>query len=154
MLVIDLTTKRMRRFVSLFAIALAVMLSSNVLTSAQSEPFEPQESGLGYSEVPFELIENIDEAIGTTALEAVQTASADDKPIELDRIVVQGDYALMTVTYNYIGISAIAKRQGSGWQFVCRAGGLMAPAEMVERCEVPSAIAQSLYANFLETPAR
>ncbi len=147
-----MTTKRLRWFVSIVAIAIAVTLSFNRLTAAQGGSIEPEGGGLGYSEAPFELIENADEATGTTALEAVRAAAADDKPIALDRIVVEGDYALLSVTYNYIGVSAISKRQGSRWQFVCRAGGLMEPEELTERCEVPSATAESLYADFLEAP--
>ena len=151
-----MTTKRLRWFVSFFAIAVSVTLTFHGLTFAQSESieFKGSESGLGYSEAPFNLIENAEEATGTTALEAVQAASADNKPIVLDRIVVEDDYALMTVMYNYIGVSAISKRQGSQWQFVCRAGGLMAPEELTERCEVPSDTARSLYDNFLEALSR
>lgn len=143
-----MTTKRIRLLISCFLIAIAVTLSFNQLTAAQPGPTKSKGSGLGYSEAPFALIENADEATGSTALEAVQAASADAKPIALDRIVVNGDYALMSVTYNYIGVSTISKKQGSRWQFVCRAGGLMTPAELTERCGVPSATAESLYADF------
>lgn len=147
-----MTTKRLRWFVLIVAITLAVTLSFHRLTAAQGGSIASEGGSLGYSEAPFELIENADEATGTTALESVRAASADDKPIVLDRIVVEGDYALLSVTYNYIGVSAISKRQGSRWQFVCRAGGLMQPEELTGRCEVPSATAESLYIDFLEAP--
>lgn len=151
-----MNTRRMRQFILAFALVLAAVLSFNAMTSAKGASIESKgsDSSLGYSEAPFELIENVREATGTTALEAVQAASADNKPITLDRIVVESDYALMTVTYNDIGISAISKRQGSRWQFVCRAGGLMEPEELTTRCGVPSATAQSLYAEFLEALSR
>lgn len=145
-----MTIRQIRRFVLIFSIAIAVTLSFGSLLPVQSEPTKAEERGLGYSEAPFELIENAQaEASGATAIEAVQAASASPEPIELDRIVVEGDYALMSVVYNYIGVSAIAKKQSTGWQFVCRAGGLMAPGELVERCEVPSTTANSLYTSFL-----
>lgn len=149
-----MTTKRIRFFVLIFSVAIALTLSSNKLTSAQSSPAEPGEPSLGYSEAPFALIENADAATGATALEAVRAASADNKLIALDRIVVEDGYALMSVTYNFIGVSAVAKRQGNIWQFVCRAGGLMAPEELTDRCGVPSATAESIYDSFLEASSR
>lgn len=149
-----MTTKRMRWFVSIFAIAIAATLLLSRLSSAYSEPVEKGEPELGYSEAPFELIENAREATGTTALEAVQAASASTLAITLDRVVVVDDYALMTVEYNYIGVSAVAEKQGRRWQFVCRAGGLMASEELTERCGVPAATAESLYADFLEGLSR
>ena len=145
-----MTIKQIRRFILIFSIAVAVTLSLGGLLSAKSEPTKGEEQGLGYSEAPFELIENAQaKATGTTAIEAVQAASASPEPIKLDRIVVEGDYALMSVVYNYIGVSAIAKQQGAKWQFVCRAGGLMSPKELVERCEVPTTTADSLYRSFI-----
>ena len=145
-----MTTKQIRQSILICLLAITVTVSLGKFSSAQSGAAKAGERGLGYSEAPFELIENAQaEANGTTAIEAVQAASASPEPIELDRIVVEGDYALLSVEYNYIGVSAIAKKQGTGWQFVCRAGGLMAPQELTERCEVPATTAESLYAAFL-----
>ena len=142
--------KQAQRFLLTCLVAIAVTISLSELSSAQSSSIKAKERGLGYSEAPFELIENAHaEAVGTTAIEAVQAASASPEPIELDKIVVKDDYALLSVEYNYIGVSAVVKKQGRKWQFVCRAGGLMAPEELIERCEVPAATAESLYASFL-----
>jgi hypothetical protein len=150
----DMSTRKIRWFILMFLIAISAILFSQ-LPAAHSEPGQAEEPGLGYSEAPFELIENAETvATGPTALEAVQAASAGTEPIALERIVVEDNYALMSVTYNYIGISAITKRQGSSWQFVCRAGGLMAPEELTDRCGVPSATAESLYNSFLEASSR
>lgn len=151
-----MTTKRIRRFVLFFTLVLTVVLSFNAITSAQSKAIESKDSdsSLGYSEAPFELIENANEATGTTGLEAVQAASASTQAITLDRVVVADDYALMTVEYNYIGVSAVTKKQGRGWQFVCRAGGLMETVELTERCGVPSTTAETLYTDFLEGLSR
>ena len=145
-----MTTKQIRQSILICLLTIAVTVSLGKFSSAQNGTVKAEERGLGYSEAPFELIENAQvDATGATAIEAVQAASASPEPIELDRIIVEGDYALLSVEYNYIGVSAIAKKQGTEWQFVCRAGGLMAPQELTERCEVPEATAESLYASFL-----
>ncbi len=148
-----MTTKRIRLFILVFSIAISATLSCGRLTSAQTGSVDSKRPGLGYSEAPFELIQNAEAATGATALAAVRAASAATEPIHLDKVVVVDDYALMAVTYNYIGVSAIARKQDRGWQFVCRAGGLMNPQELTERCSVPSATSESLYADFLEAPS-
>ena len=147
-MVMDMSIKRIRTLLALFLASVSIALLSAGFSYAQ-------ESGLGYSEAPFALIENISEAIGTTPLEAIQAASADDEEIFQDKLVQQGNYALLGLTFNDIGISAISQQTADGqWQFVCRAGGLMQPEELVQRCGVPSAIAERLYTDFLNTPLR
>ena len=139
--------KRTRRLIALFIASVSMALLSAGFSYAQ-------ESGLGYSEAPFALIENISQAIGKTPLEAVQAASADKEEIVQDKIVEQGNYALLGLTFNYIGLSAVARQNTDGqWQFVCRAGGLMQSEELAQRCGVPAATAEQLYADFLNTPA-
>lgn len=134
---------KMRQVVSWALLGLGLSLLLGMASYAQ-------ESGLGYSEAPFTLIENATEALGNTSLEAIQAASADEGEITEETSVEQDDYALSTVIFNYIGVSAVTKQVNDDWQFVCRAGGLMQPEEMTERCGVPAATAESLYANFLE----
>ncbi|MEL6601728.1 MAG: hypothetical protein AAFP20_00700 [Cyanobacteria bacterium J06614_10] len=136
-------TNKMRRVVAQILLGLGLSLLLGVASYAQ-------ESGLGYSEAPFTLIENATEALGDTPLEAIQAASADEGEITEETLVEQGDYALSTVLFNYIGVSAVTKQVNNDWQFVCRAGGLMQPEEITERCGVPAATAEALYANFLE----
>ena len=112
-----------------------------------------QESGLGYSEAPFALIENASEAIGSTPLESIQAASADEKEIIQEKLVEQNDHALLGLLSDYIGVSAVSQKTADGqWQFVCRAGGLMQPEELTQRCSVPAVTAERLYAEFLNTP--
>lgn len=143
----DMTIKRIRILLALFLVSLSVALLSAGFSYAQ-------ESGLGYSEAPFALIENISEATGETPLKAIQAASADDEEIFQDKLVEQGSYALLSLTFNDIGVSAVARQNADGkWQFVCRAGGLMQPEELEQRCGVPAATAAQLYADFLNTPA-
>lgn len=134
---------KMRRVISWALLGLGLSLLLGVASYAQ-------DSGLGYSEAPFTLIDNAAEAMGDTPLEAIQAASADEGEITEETLVEQGDFALSTVIFNYIGVSAVTKQVDNNWQFVCRAGGLMQPEEMTERCGVPAATAETLYANFLE----
>ena len=135
--------KKMSRVVSWFLLGLGLSFLIGTASYAQ-------DTGLGYSEAPFALIENAAEAIGDTPLEAIQAASADKEEITEETSVEQGDYAFSTVTFNYIGVSAITKQVDDDWQFICRAGGLMQPEELIERCGVPAATAEALYTNFLE----
>ncbi|MEO0516284.1 MAG: hypothetical protein AAF171_03175 [Cyanobacteria bacterium P01_A01_bin.116] len=136
-------TNKMRRVLSLAFLGLGLSLLLGIASYAQ-------ESGLGYSEAPFTLINNATEAQGDTPLEAIQASSADAGEITEETVVEQGDYALSTVIFNYIGVSAVTKQVDNNWQFVCRAGGLMQPEELIERCGIPAATAETLYANFLE----
>ena len=136
-------TNKIRRVVFWALLGLGLSLLLGVASYAQ-------ESGLGYSEAPFELIENATEARGDTPLEAIQASSADEGEITEETSVEQGGYALSTVIFNYIGVSAVTKQVDDDWQFVCRAGGLMQPEEMTERCGVPAATAEALYDDFLE----
>ena len=139
-----MTTKKMNRLISWFLLGLGFSLLIGTASYAQG-------AGLGYSEAPFSLIDNATEAIGDTPLEAIQAASADEGEItEETSVVEQGNYAFSTVTFNYIGVSAITKQVNDDWQFVCRAGGLMQPEELIERCGVPAATAEALYADSIE----
>lgn len=139
-----MSTKRIKSFL------LSVVLGICIVLLCTSISFS-QETGLGYSEAPFPLIEDAENrAVGDTAIEAVQAASAGDKLITLDQIVEEDSYAFMTVMYNDIGISAVTQRSEDGWQFICRAGGLMQAEELTERCHVPSTSASSLYMSLLE----
>lgn len=137
--------RRTRHLLHLFLASVGIALLSASFTYAQ-------ETGLGYSEAPFSLIENAAEAVGKTPLEAIQAASADEPEITQDRLIEQDDYALLAVSFDYIGLSAIAQQMSDGqWQFVCRAGGLMQPEELTQRCGVPATTAEQLYADFLNT---
>ena len=138
-----MSIRKVKQTMSLFFVAFGIVLLAAMLSYAQ-------ESGLGYSEAPFALIENATAATGNTPLEAIRSASADEGEIVEDNLVEQGNYSFSTVTFNYIGISAVTQKVKNRWQFVCRAGGLMQPEELIERCGVPADTAQSLYANFLE----
>lgn len=135
--------KAVRRFLLYFLLGLGIPFLI-------ATPAPAQDTGLGYSEAPFALIENATEATGDTPLEAIQVASADEEEITEENLVEQDSYAFSTVIFNYIGVSAVTKKVDDSWQFVCRAGGLMRPEELSERCGVPSDTAESLYANFLE----
>ena len=138
-------TMRLKTAKRLFSFVLGIGMSIFIALPAPA-----QDTGLGYSEAPFALVDNAAEAIGDTPLEAIQSASADEETITEETLVEQDDYALSTLTFNYIGVTAITKKSGSNWQFVCRAGGVMRPEELNQRCGVPSLTAESLYANLLE----
>lgn len=143
-----MTTKK-NQLPLLLSITAALIILANVIQPAHGTPLRnapaaTNSPGLGYSEAPFALIDNPQSATGNSALAAVIAAST-QTPINLERVVVEGDYAFMILNFNDIGVTAISKRGESGWQFVCRAGGAMAPQELTDRCSVPSSTAERLY---------
>ena len=128
--------------VSLCVAFLAIMAP---IVNAQSSS---SEEGLGYSEGPFELIENPILATGDSPLAAMQAAAANTEVMTADgvfTVAFQGvEYAFIAVTADDIGNTAIATKSGDAWQFACREAGLMPTFRMIENCGVPEAIAPQL----------
>ena len=111
-----------------------------------------QLSGLGYSEAPFLLLDNAAETRGSTPIEAIRAASASEEEITEELTLEKDGYAFTIVTFNSIGISVATKKVDQDWQFVCRAGGVMAPPELNDRCGIPLNTAEYLYQTFLSGP--
>ena len=147
-----MNTNHLRRGLTLFGVSfvVSILLSIGCISTAQNQ------SLLGYSEAPFEVVEDLSTAVGETPLDAVRAASATavlEENLKTDTLVEYGDYAFMTISFNHIGMSTVTQKSGDQWQFVCRAGGLMTGSEMHDQCAVPLAVAGQLYNDLLAASA-
>lgn len=116
---------------------------------------DDSKQGLGYSEDPFELIENPTSATGETPLQAAQAASENISVMTQEAVFIlpleNEQYAFITVTADFIGNSVVLTKSGNeDWQFACRAGGLMEAEQLVSDCGVPQSISTQLYQGLLE----
>jgi hypothetical protein len=135
----------------LISLCLALLVVIAPIVNAQSNDSEP---GLGYSEGPFELIENPMSAIGDSPLAAMQASAANTEVMTADGMFTETyqdvEYAFIAVTADDIGNTAIVTKSGDAWRFVCREAGLMPSFRMVENCSVPEAIAPQLEQGLID----
>jgi hypothetical protein len=135
--------------VTTFALVIGISASLNNAANSQETGLPPgqaprQEPGLGYSEAPFELIENPQAARGLTPLAAIESASDSDGAITEEVTVSSGDYAFSVLTFNDIGVTAVTQKEGFRWRFVCRQGGVISARELNTQCNVPPETANDL----------
>lgn len=135
-------------------LALCVVLTVIMVPSVNAQ-VDDSEQGLGYSEGPFELIENPTSATGETPLQAAQAASENTSVMTQEAGFIlpleNEQYAFITVIADYIGNSVVLIKSGNqDWQFVCRSGGLMEAEQLVADCGVSQAISTQLYEGLLE----
>jgi hypothetical protein len=131
--------------VTTFALVIGfASFASHPATSQETGLPPGQAPGLGYSEAPFELIDNPQAARGITPLAAIESASASEGAITEEATVSSGDYAFSVLTFNDIGITAVTKKEGMRWRFICRQGGVISTRELNTQCNVPPDIASDL----------
>jgi hypothetical protein len=131
--------------VTTFALVIAIATGLNNAANSQETGLPPgQAPGLGYSEAPFELIENPQAARGLTPLAAIESASASEGTITEEVTVSSGDYAFSVLTFNDIGVTAVTQKEGFRWRFVCRQGGVISARELNTQCNVPPETASDL----------
>lgn len=135
-------------------LALCVALTVIVVPVVNAQ-VDDSEEGLGYSEDPFELIENPTSATGETPLQAAQAAAENISVMTQEAGFIlpleNEQYAFITVIADFIGNSVVLTKSGNeDWQFVCRSGGLMEAEQLVADCEVPQSISTQLYQGLLE----
>jgi hypothetical protein len=131
--------------VTTFALVIGISASLNNAANSQETGLPPgQTPGLGYSEAPFELIDNPQSARGITSLAAIESASASNGDITEEVTVSSGDYAFSVLTFNDIGVTAVTQKEGFRWRFVCRQGGVISARELNTQCNVPPETANDL----------
>ena len=130
---------------------LIAVLTAFLIISLSAPTKAQQLEGLGYSEGPFELIENPTSAVGETPLIAIENAVATDaSTIEQEGEFETDGYVFIAVNIDYIGHTAVALRVDENWQFVCREAGMMPASRMTENCGVPQAVATQLFDGLID----
>ena len=150
MITLICTPRKWPKFAVLAILTFAVIVLPSPLSGFA------QEAGLGYSEGPYPLLEEVTEnparATGPTALAAIQASAASGVEISLKAIHVESHQGVefanvaLGLNINTEEGSAIARRHpGSDyWEFLCRRADPIHPIHMVSDCQVPEAITQKL----------